>query len=77
MAYFCDYMSFLLSLQQKIMLCMKQEKTIYKGYFTYQANIIGYATYKLNKLFTGHFQVVYESFSSCFRFVFKLQGDDF
>ena len=27
---------------------MKQEKTIYKGYFTYQANIIGYATYKLN-----------------------------
>ena len=33
-------MSFLLSLQQKIMLCMKQEKTIYKGYFTYQANII-------------------------------------
>ena len=48
MAYFCDYMSFLLSLQQKIMLCMKQEKTIYKGYFTYQANIIGYATYRLN-----------------------------
>ena len=48
MAYFCDYMSFLLSLQQKIMLCMKQEKTIYKGYFTYQANIIGYATYQLN-----------------------------
>ena len=47
MAYFCDYMSFLLSLQQKIMLCMKQEKNIYKGYFTYQANIIGYATYKL------------------------------
>jgi hypothetical protein len=27
---------------------MKQEKTIYKGYFTYQANIIGYATYVLN-----------------------------
>ena len=27
---------------------MKQEKTIYKGYFTYQANIIGYATYRLN-----------------------------
>ena len=26
---------------------MKQEKTIYKGYFTYQANIIGYATYSL------------------------------
>ena len=48
MAYFCDYMSFLLSLQQKIMLCMKQEKTIYKGYFTNQANIIGYATYKVN-----------------------------
>ena len=35
----------LLSLQQKIMLCTKQEKNIYKGYFTYQANIIGYATY--------------------------------
>lgn len=50
MAYFCDYMPFLLSLQQKIMLCMKQEKTIYKGYFTYQANIIGYATYKLKML---------------------------
>jgi hypothetical protein len=28
-------------------------------------------------LFTGHFQVVYELFSSCFRFVFKLQSDDF
>ena len=51
MAYFCDYMSFLLSLQQKIMLCMKQEKTIYKGYFTYQANIIGYATQMLNSTF--------------------------
>ena len=47
MAYFGRYMPFLLSATKNYVVYETKKKTIYKGYFTYQANIIGYATYRL------------------------------